>query len=197
MTAVLTDHCWLRYQPIKVQYCFEGIYCHVTSFQLIAGAVFSQEGSCVYELHYKKFELKLTSAWFGWFQTDLGCKNSASFHRQRRWLTYHGHALVTLYIQFLCSNRSKFDWWVLTQNLCNICNLVPISPILLETWFPQSLFLLHLLLDILSPHIRNTVAKFITDELSSTFFQTMQPLNRSPKTSSLSRGLQYKQGHIF
>ena len=84
LTAVLTDHCGLRYQPIEVQYCFEGIYCHVTSFQLIAGAVFSEEGSCVYELHYKKFDLKLTSAWFGWFQTDLGCKNSASFRRQRR-----------------------------------------------------------------------------------------------------------------
>ena len=65
------------------------------------------------------------------------------------------------------------------ENLGNICNLVPISPILLETWFPQSLFLLHHL-DILSPHIRTTVAKFITDELSSTRFQTVQPLNRSP-----------------
>ena len=57
--------------------------------------------------------------------------------------SYHGHALVTLYIQFVCSKGPKFDWWVLMENLGNICNLVPISPILLETWFPQSLFLLH------------------------------------------------------
>ena len=39
-------------------------------------------------------------------------------------LSYHGHALVTLYVQFLCSDWSKFDRWVHAQNLCSILNLV-------------------------------------------------------------------------
>ena len=36
----------------------------------------------------------------------------------------HGHALVTLYFQFLCSDWSKFDRWVHVENLCSILNLV-------------------------------------------------------------------------
>ena len=35
-----------------------------------------------------------------------------------------GHALVTLYVQFLYSDWSKFDRWVYAENLCNILNLV-------------------------------------------------------------------------
>ena len=38
--------------------------------------------------------------------------------------SYHGHALVTLYVQFLCSDWSKFDSWVHAENLCSILNLV-------------------------------------------------------------------------
>ena len=49
-----------------------------------------------------------------WFQTDLGRENSASFLKIQagKTFSYHGHALVTLYVQFLCSNWSKFDRWV-------------------------------------------------------------------------------------
>ena len=36
----------------------------------------------------------------------------------------HVHALVTLYVQFLCSDWSKFDRWVHAQNLGSILNLV-------------------------------------------------------------------------
>ena len=35
----------------------------------------------------------------------------------------HVHALVTLYVQFLCSDWSKFDRWVHVENLCSILNL--------------------------------------------------------------------------
>ena len=35
-----------------------------------------------------------------------------------------GHALVTLYVQSLCSDWSKFDRWVHAENLCSILNLV-------------------------------------------------------------------------
>ena len=37
---------------------------------------------------------------------------------------HNGHALVTLYVQFLCSDWSKFDRGVHAENLCNILNLV-------------------------------------------------------------------------
>ena len=36
----------------------------------------------------------------------------------------HGHVLVTLYVQFLCSDWLKFDRWVYAENLCSILNLV-------------------------------------------------------------------------
>ena len=36
----------------------------------------------------------------------------------------HGHALVTLYVQFLCSDWSKFDRWVHAESLCSIWKLV-------------------------------------------------------------------------
>ena len=63
-----------------------------------------------------------------WFQTDLGRKNSASCYRQGRqllltFLTMF-HALVTLYVQFLCYDWSKFDRWVHAENVCSILNLV-------------------------------------------------------------------------
>ena len=62
-----------------------------------------------------------------WFQTDLGRKNSASFFFQiqmGKTFSYHSHVLVTLYVQFLCSDWSKFDRWVHAENLCSILNLV-------------------------------------------------------------------------
>ena len=61
-----------------------------------------------------------------WFKTDLGRKNSASYLKIQavKTLSYHGHALVTLYVQFLCSDWSKFDRWVHTENLCSILKLV-------------------------------------------------------------------------
>ena len=38
--------------------------------------------------------------------------------------SYHGHALVTLYVQFLCSDWLKFDRWVHAENLCSILKVV-------------------------------------------------------------------------
>ena len=38
--------------------------------------------------------------------------------------SHQGHALVTLYVQFLCSDWSKFDRWVHAENLCSILKLV-------------------------------------------------------------------------
>ena len=52
-----------------------------------------------------------------WFQTDLGRENSASFYRQ-------GRQLLLNFLQFLCSDWSKFDRWVFAENLCSILKLV-------------------------------------------------------------------------
>ena len=38
--------------------------------------------------------------------------------------SYHGHALVTLYFQFLCSDWSKFDRWARAENSCSILKVV-------------------------------------------------------------------------
>ena len=61
-----------------------------------------------------------------WFQTYLGHENSASYLKTQAEKTfcYHGHALVTLCVQFLCSDWSKFDRWVHAENLCSILKLV-------------------------------------------------------------------------
>ena len=61
-----------------------------------------------------------------WFKTDLGRKNSTSYLTIQavKTFSYHGHALVTLYVQFLCSDWSKFDRWVYAENLCSILKLV-------------------------------------------------------------------------
>ena len=71
-----------------------------------------------------------------WFQTDLGRKNSASCYRQGRqllltFLTMF-HALVTLYVQFLCYDWSKFDRWVHGENLCSILRLVYFDRVLCQ-----------------------------------------------------------------
>ena len=49
-----------------------------------------------------------------WLQAYLGHENSASYLKIQagKTFSYHGHALVTLYVQFLYSDWSKFDRWV-------------------------------------------------------------------------------------
>ena len=61
-----------------------------------------------------------------WFQTNHGRENSASYVtiQARKTFSHQGHALVTLYAQFLCSDWSKFDRWVHAENLCSILKLV-------------------------------------------------------------------------
>ena len=47
--------------------------------------------------------------------------------------SHHGHALVTLYVPFLCSDWSIFDRWVHAEYLCSILNLV-----YFDSWKRQS-----------------------------------------------------------
>ena len=37
---------------------------------------------------------------------------------------HHDHALVTLFVQFLCCDWSKFEKWFHAENVCSILNLV-------------------------------------------------------------------------
>ena len=80
----------------------------VTSFEMIAGS----------SLFFQKFIWNmLCLCHYGpallifWFQTDLGRKNSVSYLKIQAGETfsYHSLTLVTLYVQFLCSDWSKFD----------------------------------------------------------------------------------------
>ena len=75
-----------------------------------------------------------------WFQTDLGRENLASYYRQGSTVAFdfshHDHALVTLYVQFLCSDWSKFDRWVHAENLCSVLKLVDF-----DSWNRQSFVL--------------------------------------------------------
>ena len=61
-----------------------------------------------------------------WIQTDLGRENSASFLKIQagKTFSYHGHAFGTLYVQFLCSDGSKFHRWAHAENLCSISKVV-------------------------------------------------------------------------
>ena len=62
-----------------------------------------------------------------WFQTNFGRENSASYLKMQAGKTdafhfsHHSHALVTLHVQYLCPDWSKFDRWftrkILTWNL--------------------------------------------------------------------------------
>ena len=66
-----------------------------------------------------------------WFQTDLGAKIHPVQAGQT--FSYHGHALVTLYVQFLYSDWSKFDGWVYVENLCSI-----LKNVYFDSWSWQS-----------------------------------------------------------
>ena len=46
--------------------------------------------------------------------------------------SHQGHALVTLYVQFLCSDWSKFDRWVHAENLCSILKVVYFDRVLCQ-----------------------------------------------------------------
>ena len=99
---------------------FEVIRWQVTSFQMIAGSFCKFIWNTLCLCHYGPALKK----------TDLRCKNSISYLKMQRGKTdafhfsHHSHALVTLHVQVLCYNWSKFDRWVHAENLCRILRLV-------------------------------------------------------------------------
>ena len=103
------------------QVFFEVIRWQGTGFQMIAGSsliflkfIWNMLCLCAAQLKF----------WFDWprtrkFSQLLQAGKTVAFDFSR-----HVHALVTLYVQFLCSDWSKFDRWVHAKNLCSILNLV-------------------------------------------------------------------------
>ena len=55
-----------------------------------------------------------------WFESDLGREKK----QVGKTFCYHGHALITLYVQFVCPDWSEFDRWVHAENLYSILKLV-------------------------------------------------------------------------
>ena len=99
-----------------------------------------------------------------WFQTDLGRENLASFSKiqARKTFSYHGYALVTLYVQCLCSDWSEFDRWVHAENLCSILKVV-----YFDSWSWQSFVSTCDVFNCLSPldvQNENTAAAFIFEK---------------------------------
>ena len=102
---------------------FEVIRWQFTRFQMIAGSrllflKFISNMLCLCQ--YRPALLRV------WFQTDLRLKNLASFFKIQvgKTFSYHGHVLVTLHVQFLCSDWLKFVRWVHAWNLCSILKVV-------------------------------------------------------------------------
>ena len=97
----------------RVQVFFEVIHWQVTSSQMIAGSslIFFKvmwNMSCISAVQLKFL-----------FQTDLGRENSRKFNQLSKAgktvafeFAHHDHALVTLFVQFLYRDWSKFDRWV-------------------------------------------------------------------------------------
>ena len=84
---------------------FQVIRWQVTSFQMIAGTI---------KIFISNWPRKRK------FSQLLQSGKTVTF-------SHHGHALVTLKLQLLCSDWSNFDRWVYEENLCstwNLCNLI-------------------------------------------------------------------------
>ena len=95
-----------------------------------------------------------------WFQADLGRDNFVSYLKiqAEKSSSYHGHALVTLYVQFLSSDWSKFDNWVHAENLCGIWKVV-----YFDSWRWQSFVFVFVFVFIYLPHDYNNYKKMRCD----------------------------------
>ena len=84
-----------------------------------------------------------------WFQTYLGHENSASYLKIQagKTFSYYGHALVTLYHQFLFSDWSKFDRQVHGENLCSILKFVYFDSCYQESSFIDGWFVYWVLVE--------------------------------------------------
>ena len=91
-------------------------------FQMIAGSsLFFPMVHMKYVVFMSLWPLTVKILNSNWPRTR---KLSQLFKNTGEDLSYHGHALVTLYVQFLYSDWSKFDRWVHAENLCSVLKVV-------------------------------------------------------------------------
>ena len=104
---------------------FELIRWQVTSFQMIAGSSLILLIHMKYVVLYMCRTIKiLISNWPRKLSKIPPVFTSREDMPVAFDLLHQGHALVTLYVQFLCSYWSKFDSWVQAEKLCSILKLV-------------------------------------------------------------------------
>ena len=101
---------------------FEGIRWQVDTFQMIAGSS-SIFFKCIWNKScYMSRTFKMLIS--NWSRTR---KFNRLLHLQAgKVIAFdfsHCHALITLYVQFLCSDWSKFDRWVYAENFCSVWKL--------------------------------------------------------------------------
>ena len=126
LTSITWPYRELRCRPIQVEY-----FLKLSADKLL---VFRWSQAQVYFLKFIWNMLCLCHYGLAlltfWFQTDLGRENSASCLKMQEGKTdgFHfsqdSHALVTLHVQFLCPDWSKFGRWVHAENSYNIVKLV-------------------------------------------------------------------------
>ena len=108
LTSIIWPYRGLRCRPIKFEYFLKLSADNLLFFKWSQAQIFFKFISnmlCLF--HYRPVLLRC------WFKTDLRRKNSASLFKIHtgKTFSYHGHVLVTLHVQFLCSDCLKFDRW--------------------------------------------------------------------------------------
>ena len=125
LTSITWPYHGLKCSPIEVEYFFEVIRWQITTLK------WSWSQAQVYffpRIHIKYVVFMslwprtvkiLISNWPRRRKFSHFCKNKGG-----KTFSYHGHALVTLYVQFLDSDWSKFDRLVHAENVCSILKVV-------------------------------------------------------------------------
>ena len=126
LTSITWPYRGLRCRPIKVEYFLKLSADNLLVFKWSQAHVyfcFKFISNMLCLCQYRPALLRF------WFQTDLRRKNSASSLKIQAAKTFsnHGHVLVTLHVQFVCSDLLKvvyFDsWsWQSFESTCDVFN---------------------------------------------------------------------------
>ena len=104
------------------QVFFEVIRWQGTGFQMIAGSSFFFEKI---HMKYVVFMCPTIKILISNWPRKRKCRQLLQAGKTVEFdFSHHVHALVTFYVQFLCSDCSKYDRWVRAENLGSILNLL-------------------------------------------------------------------------
>ena len=124
LTSITGPDRGLRCWPIEVEYFWSYPLTNY-QFQLIAGS------SLFFPMIHMRYVVFM-SLWprtnkiliSNWPRPDAKIQPVFLKIQAGKTFRYYSHALVILYVQFLCSDWSKFDRWVHEEKLCSILKLV-------------------------------------------------------------------------